>query len=416
MKLTIFDIENWKEIGATLSRNKTRTFLTGFGIFWGTAMLAILLGGARGAQDMLMQNFDGFATNSGAIFSQRTTKPYKGYQKGRWWDLDVTDIERIRLNFPEFETVTELLNNGGVRFESDRYSYSGTAMGVAPEFNDVMTPVIYSGRFINENDMSRKRKAAVVGRKVANELYPGNPSPIGEKIKINGIVYTIVGIAGQNSEISLGGRIDESVLLPGPVFRQAFKRNDNVDVIMFVGKNGVKISELKDRLRHVVYQRHNIASDDENAMNIFDVSEMFDMVNNLFLGLSLLALFIGSSTLMAGIIGIGNIMWVIVKERTQEIGIRRAIGAKPRDIIMQILSEGMMLTSAAGSAGICFAAVVLGIAQAITSNDISSPRFQMNPEHALMIMTTFIVLGTAAGMIPSIKAMKIKPVEALNDK
>ncbi len=416
MRLTIFDIENWKEIGATLARNKTRTFLTGFGIFWGTAMLAILLGGARGAKDMLMRNFDGFATNSGAVFAGRTSEPYKGHQKGRWWDLDVTDVKRIQENFPEFETVTEQLSSGNGRFESQKYSYSGTVMGVSPDFAKVMTPVIFNGRFINNADMSLDRKVAVIGKKVANELYPDNHNPIGEKMKINGVYYNIVGVAGQNSEVNMNGRVDESVLISATAFRRAFHRGDNVDVIMFVAKDGYKISDLKSRLRHVIYTRHAISPTDEGAMWIFDISESFEMLNNLFRGVSLLAMFIGMSTLLAGIIGIGNIMWVIVKERTQEIGIRRAIGAKPRDIIVQILSEGMMLTSVAGVAGICFAALVLGVTQVLTTNEVGTPHFQMNLWQAATIMATFIILGTMAGMIPSIKAMRIKPIEALNDK
>lgn len=416
MKLAVFDIENWKEIGSTLARNKTRTFLTGFGIFWGTAMLAILLGGARGAKDILMRNFDGFATNSGLIFSGRTSIPYKGHQKGRWWSLDITDVERIRLGFPELETVTAQMSYSNVRFESTNYSYSGNAIGISPTFSDVMVPVIYNGRFINEADVAKERKVAVIGKKVANEIFPTYPNPVGQVIRVNGISYTVIGIAGQNSEVEIGGRIDESVILPETTFRRAFHQGDNVDAIMFVGKNGTKIGSLENRMKHMVYSRHSIAPDDDSAMWFFDISEKFKMVDNLFIGVSLLALFIGVSTLLAGVIGIGNIMWVIVKERTQEIGIRRAIGAKPRDIIVQILSEGMMLTSVAGLAGICLAVLALAITQSLTANEISTPRFQMNPEQALAIILTFIVLGTLAGMIPAIKAMKIKPIEALNDK
>ena len=183
-----------------------------------------------------------------------------------------------------------------------------------------------------------------------------------------------------------------------------------------MARDGVKISGLENRIRRLLYVRHSIAPDDLSAMDLFDISERFEMVDNLFLGVSMLALFIGLSTLLAGIIGIGNIMWVIVKERTQEIGIRRAIGAKPRDIIVQILSEGVMLTTVAGVAGITLATVALGITQHLTANEVSTPQFQMQPGQAMLIMVTFVVLGTIAGVIPARKAMKIKPVEALNDK
>ena len=304
MKTRLFDIDNWKEIGATLARNKTRTFLTGFGIFWGVFMLAILLGGARGAKDLLMRNFAGFATNSGFIFTGNTSVPYKGHQKGRSWDMDVTDLERIRTGVPELQTVTEMYSYGGVSFRNGKYSYSGNVIGASPDYCDVMVPVIYSGRFVNTADVSRERKVAVVGQKVANELFPGVPSPVGREVEVNGIAYTIVGVAGQTSEVSMGGRLDESVVLPSSTFRRAFRRGDTVDGIMLVARDGVKISGLENRIRRLLYVRHSIAPDDLSAMDLFDISERFEMVDNLFLGVSMLALFIGLSTLLAGIIGI----------------------------------------------------------------------------------------------------------------
>lgn len=416
MRLSIFDIENWKEIGATLARNKTRTFLTGFGIFWGTAMLAILLGGARGAKDLLMRNFNGFATNSGIVFTGNTSKPYKGHQKGRYWQLDITDMERMREAFPGLSTVTELYSTGGVSFRNGKYTYSGSVNGASPEYTEVMVPLIYSGRFVNHADVAQERKVAVVGQKIVNELFPGESAPLGKEILVNGISYSIIGVAGQTSEVNMGSRVDESVILPSSTYRRAFKRGNNVDVIMMVADKDVKIANLVPEIKRLLFVRHSIAPDDLGACDIFDVSEKFEMVDNLFIGVSLLAFFIGFSTLLAGIIGIGNIMWVIVKERTQEIGVRRAIGAKPSDIIIQILSEGIMLTAVAGTAGICFAAIALGLTQYITANEISTPQFQMNLQQAFTIMFTFIILGTLAGLIPAAKAMKIKPVEALNDK
>lgn len=172
MKVTIFDIENWKEIGATLARNKTRTFLTGFGIFWGTAMLAILLGGARGAKDLLMRNFDGFATNSGIIFTGQTTIPYKGHGKNRSWNMDLVDIKRLKATCPELQTVTEMYSNYGVSSRHGRYSYSGNVSGVAPQYAEVMLPTIFSGRFVNEADISLERKVAVVGKRLLTNSIP----------------------------------------------------------------------------------------------------------------------------------------------------------------------------------------------------------------------------------------------------
>lgn len=416
MKIPFFDIENWKEIGSTLARNKTRTFLTAFGIFWGVFMLACLMGGARGAEDLLRRNFEGFATNSAIIFPNTTTIPYMGHAKGWRWQADHTDIERLRVLLPELKTVTSESAEGNVSFRNGRHSFSGQVWGVEEEFTDVMLPHIDSGRFINDADVRFQRKVAVVGKKVANELFPGEISPVGKTILVNGISYTIVGIAYQTSEIQMNDRIDNVVMIPTSTFQKGFNRGDKVDVIMMVGNQKADFTNLEDKIRKVLYSRHQISPDDNSALWYLNISAEFSKVDNLFMAISFLALFIGLSTLIAGIIGIGNIMWVIVKERTQEFGIRRAIGAKPADVTVQILSEGVTLTAIAGMAGISFACIVLGISAALTANETSTPRFQMTLWQALVIIGVFIILGTLAGLIPAIKAMRIKPIEALNDK
>lgn len=416
MKIPFFDIENWKEIGATLARNKTRTFLTAFGIFWGVFMLACLMGGARGAEDLLRRNFDGFATNSAILFPGHTTIPYKGHAKGRRWQADMTDIKRLRLMLPELQTVTSQSSEGNISFRNGRHSFSGQVWGVEDKFTDVMLPHIESGRFINDADVSRQRKVAVVGKKVANELYPEDKSPVGKTVLVNGISYTIVGIAYQTSGIEMGDRIDNVVIIPLTTFQKAFNRADKVDGIMMVGKREADFTALEPLIRRVLYTRHLVSPDDNSAMWYMNISQEFSKVDMLFMGISFLALFIGLSTLIAGIIGIGNIMWVIVKERTQEFGIRRAIGAKPLDVTTQILSEGVTLTAIAGMAGISLACMVLGVAAFLTANETSTPRFQMTLWQAGVIIGVFIILGTLAGLIPALKAMRIKPIEALNDK
>ncbi len=417
MKIQLFDIENWKEIGSTLARNKTRTFLTGFGIFWGVAMLALLMGGVRGAEDMLRRNFNGFSTNAAFMAPENTTEPYLGHEKGREWNLRLRDIEILRQAFPELSTVTPFLTSGAASYRNGRYSYSTSTMGAEPEFVDMMEPVIYEGRFINAADIAQERKVVVIGKKLASEIFPNEPSVIGKSVEINGVNYRIIGVAGQTSMIRLNGSlIDEQGILPASTFRRSYNLGDNVGAILIVGKRGTNISEIEPRIRGTLYRNHDVSPTDKGAMWFMDVSAEFEKVDTLFDGLSVLALFIGLSTLLAGIIGIGNIMWVIVKERTKEIGIRRAIGAKPRDIIAQILSEGIALTAVAGIAGISFATIALAIAQMLTANEVSTPRFQMTLSQAMVIFGLFTVLGTIAGLIPSIKAMRIKPVEAMNDK
>ena len=211
--------------------------------------------------------------------------------------------------------------------------------------------------------------------------------------------------------------MDDSVIIPSTTMRRAFNKGDKVDFFIYTAQKGHTPKDIEPFVWRAVRTNHPLNPSDNDAAWFMDISEQFKMVDNLFLGISILALFVGAGTLLAGIIGIGNIMWIIVKERTQEIGIRRAIGATPRDIITQILSESMVLTAIAGVGGICFAAIVLAIADKITFDPkLGSAHFQLMFGHAVTIMITFLILGTAAGLIPAIKAMRIKPIEAINDK
>lgn len=414
MKLAIFDIENWKEIGSTLAKNKTRTFLTAFGIFWGTAMLAMLWGGAHGLEDIISRNFDGFATNTAIFQASRRTMSYKGFNKGSSWNLTQTDVDNMRRGIPEIETIVAMISRGNIPIVYGKKSTTVNVIGEETDYEKIFLPIIYEGRFINENDDHNERKVCVIGKRVAGDLF-GQESPIGKYISVNGIYYVVVGVAGQTAEIQIGGRIDESVIIPSSTMRRAFNLGDNIEAAMLLAKDNVSPSSLTPQIERIIRRNHPIHPDDHNSYWFMDISEQFAMVDNLFIGISILALFVGAGSLLAGIIGVGNIMWVIVKERTQEIGIRRAIGARPVDIIVQILSEGMVLTVIAGVAGICFATFVLYIAQMVTTNEISTPGFQLTFSQAIKIMATFVILGTAAGLIPSIKAMKIIPVEAMRD-
>lgn len=418
MKLTIFDKENWKEIGATLARNKTRTFLTGFGIFWGVAMLTMLVGGAAGGEGMLRRIFAGFATNSGAMVPSATSIPYMGYQKGRTWNMTTSDVEVLRESFPELKSIIPTFQKWDSSFKYGKNSYSGQLIGAGANYVDFSTPKYYCGRFLNDADDKQERRVAVIGNKVATQLFPGNPAPLGKIIEVNGISYSVIGVIGDTSEIHANGSLDEAVVIPASTFRRSNGYGDKVDYIMFVAKDNVKLAKIIPRMQRVLYRRHNIHPNDASATWSINIAEQFEQIDKLFNGIDILALFIGLSTLIAGIIGIGNIMWVIVKERTQEIGIRRAIGAKPSDIIVQVLSEGAVLTVIAGSAGMIFAIAVLGVMQHVTNppGSVSVAQFQMTPGDAGIILATFTILGILAGFIPSIKAMRIKPIEALNSK
>ena len=416
MKTSFFDIDNWSEIGATLSRNKTRTFLTAFGIFWGTAMLAMLWGGASGLKGMLMRNFNGVDTNMAVIAPDRTTIPYKGYNKGMKVTLNQFDLEAIKSRVPHIEASSGvIISNGNIAYNTT--SKTGVMFkGIEPAFFKIQTPILYSGRLINETDERGLKKVVNIGRNIAFELFD-DEDPIGKFININDIYFQVIGVVGQSGEFSVGGKMDDTLTMPEHVMRNAFALGNNVDFVLFTVDAEHDPEFVKPTLMRVLRSNHPIHPNDDTAIQMMNISETFKMVNNVFLGVSILALFVGVGTLIAGIIGVGNIMWIIVKERTQEIGIRRAIGAKPQDIITQVLSEGLVLTAIAGIAGIVFATIVLFIVEKATYDEaMGSANFMLRFNTAISIMTIFLVLGIAAGLIPSLKAMKIKPIEAIRDK
>lgn len=415
MRITIFDPENWREIGATLARNKTRTFLTAFGIFWGTAMLALLMGGADGLRGIMSRNFAGMATNMGSITSGQRSISYKGFNKGTSWDLTINDCENICRIAPFIES-SSMTVSGNAKAVYLKNSKSTNYIGVEAEYNKIMQPIIYSGRFINDADVQQYRKVAVVGKNVAGEIF-GNDDPIGKRIEVNGVHFTVIGIGGQLSDATISSRIDDSLILPISTAQRAFNHGNVVKFLCFVTPQGHKPTENKSAIYSYLSRRHSFAPNDENAVWFMDISDFFDRINSLFLGLSILAFFVGIGSLMAGVIGVGNIMWIIVKERTHEFGIRRAIGAKPLDITVQVLSESIVLTLIAGTAGVCFATLILAAADTITADPLlGHAGFELAFGSAIAIVATFFVLGSAAGTLPAIKAMKIKPIEALRDK
>ncbi|MBD5317605.1 MAG: FtsX-like permease family protein [Bacteroides sp.] len=411
----IFDTDNWREIGATLSRNKTRTFLTAFGIFWGTAMLALLLGGAGGLRGLLMRNFAGLSTNLGVMWTQNTTVSFRGFNKGSSWLMTEGDLQALRQQAPQIEYISGLIPASGTITRKDK-SREAQIMGANADYFKIQLPNLISGRVFNESDFFNAEKVGVIGRDLASHLF-GNEDPVGQFVNAGGVYVKVIGVVSQLSEASIGGSLNDMLTVPSTTLRRAWGLGDKVYFTPFTLKPGHTLSEVKPIIKRVICARHPISPDDEHCIGYMDVAEQFQQVEGLFLAVSLLALFVGAGTLLAGIIGVGNIMWIIVKERTTEIGIRRAIGARPSDIIMMILSEGMVLTAVAGIAGISFATIILALAEKMLTDPVKGGAgFNLPFGTAMAILVTFMTLGSLAGLIPSIKAMKIKPIEAINDK
>ena len=356
------DLDTYREILDTLTRNKSRSFLTGFGVFWGVFMLVALMGGGQGLKEKLQQNFAGFAVITPLLFS-----------------------------------------NGGTAYYADRKATIGVS-GAMPDYQRVNEPKLFYGRYIDEADIRDHRKVCVIQKKTYKELFPGGGDPCGKRIRIDNIYYQIVGV-------------DYNMSLPLTFMQQAYNRGNAVDLIAVTGRPGVVMSKVTDRIRETIARAHTIDPTDEQGAMVFNTEVLFQMLDNLFRGVNFLVWLVGLGTLLAGAIGVSNIMMVTVRERTTEIGIRRAIGATPRMILSQIISESIVLTLVAGMSGILFGVMILQMLELGNTEDgIVAAHFQIGFWTALFASFVVSTMGVMAGLAPAARAMSIKPVDAMRDE
>ncbi len=412
-----FDLDNYKEILDTITRNKSRSFLTGFGVFWGVFMLIALSGGGHGLKEMLQSNFAGFATNSAVAWAQPTTIAYKGFNKGRSWDMDINDISRLRQHIPELDIVTPLLFGNRKNVISGDKSFSAPCVGVNPEYRHVTEPVLYYGRYINEMDVRQQRKVCVIGKQVYKNLFPEGGDPCGKTVRVDSTYYRVVGVDYRSGNgINFGGRSEETITIPQSVLRAGYNRGNTIDLIAVTAKKGIVMSTIIPRIRSTIARAHAIAPTDDKGITIFNTEVMFALLDNMFKGVNFLIWLIGIGTLLAGAIGVSNIMMVTVRERTSEIGIRRAIGATPRMILSQIMSESVVLTAVAGMSGILFAVTILQMLEiGSTTDGILTAHFQIDFWTAIISTLLICLLGGLAGLAPAWRAMSIKPVDAMRE-
>lgn len=412
-----FDIDTYREILDTLTRNKTRSFLTGFGVFWGVFMLVVLIGGGDGLEELLAKNFQGFATNSAFTFAQPTTKPYEGFRKGRQWNMTYKDVERLRAHVPELDIVTPLVTEWGKTVVAGDKKFVANVKGVYPEYAKVEEPTILYGRYLNDMDIAGDRKVCVIGKKVYKSLFPNGGDPCGQLLRVDSLYFNVVGVDYSPGNMNINGNAQESVTIPLTILQRLYNLGDVVHLICVTGKPGVTMSNLAQPLRNVIGRAHRVDPTDEKAISVFNTEVMFGMVDSLFEGVNFLIWLVGIGTLLAGGIGVSNIMMVTVRERTTEIGIRRAIGATPKMILSQIVSESVVLATVAGMSGILFAVFVLQMLEVANTNDgIMAAHFQIGFWPALGALAFLCVLGVVAGLAPAIRAMSIKPVDAMRDE
>lgn len=412
-------MDRWKEIYHTLRKNPMRTFLTAFGVAWGIFMLLVVLGLGQGLENGVRNMFKGFATNSVFVWGQSTSISYKGMPERRYIQLTSDDIEIIRRNVPGIKVLCPRIQLGGYMGGNNVYYNNLTGAfsinGDIPDINHVYMWQFPKGRFINHSDIEQNRKVCVIGKRVEEILFEGK-NPIGEYVRINNVYFQVVGtfkpiVSGRMTE-----RDEQTIIIPFTTFQKAFNAHNDVHWFSIVGEDNVKGSVLETQIKTALAAAHQVHPNDPRAFGSFSSEDRFRKVQMTFLTVRWVAWFVGIMTLFAGVIGVTNIMLITVKERTKEIGIRRAIGARPWSIIIQIMLESIVLTTLAGYLGMLAG---IWLVESVSKAGISGDMFK-DPEIkipvALISLVILIVSGALAGILPAARAIQIKPVEALRDE
>lgn len=420
----MFDIDRWQEIYAALKSNKLRTFLTAFGVFWGIFMLIIMLGSGKGLENSVFEDMGDFATNSAFIWARKTTMPYKGFTRGRRYNFTNDDMEALKDNIPEIDILAPRLQGWGGDGENNvthgLKTGAFTIQGDYPEINKIDPNKILAGRFINYKDIEQSRKVCAIGTRVKEVLFEEDEEAIGKYIRVKGIYFQVVGVIAPISKINIGGQKDQTIYLPFTSLQKAYNFGDVVHYFSVTAKENIPVSVVDEKCRTLLKERHHIHPEDDQAVGGFNMEEEFKKMRGLFTGISVLIWIVGTGTLMAGVIGVSNIMLIIVKERTKEIGVQRAIGATPARIISQIIMESVVLTAVAGYIGLVVGVGLIELINIALESSGSDGEFFRHPSVdfgiAMTALGILVVSGAFAGLIPAQRAISIKPIDALRDE
>ncbi|MEQ6123864.1 ABC transporter permease [Pseudotenacibaculum sp. MALMAid0570] len=409
----LFDSDTWQEIYGGIRKNKTRTIITIIGVLWGIFLLVVLLGAARGMENNFKNLFGDFATNSVFVWAQRTEKPFKGFQKGRRIQLTTKDVAVLESEFdeikylaPRSQTSSTIING----FKSGDFNISGDY----PVLDKVQKKDLIYGRFLNGNDIKNKAKVCVIEEETYKQLFEKNEVPIGQYVIINNINYKVVGVY-KRGNIGIDGT---ATYIPFTTYQQVYNRANRISWMMITAKEGFDIKQLEADVKLTLKNLHKVDPEDERAFGSFNLAVEIGKITGFLTGMQFLTWFVGIATLIAGVFAIGNILLITVKERTKEIGIRRAIGATPKEIRQQVILESVFLTTIAGMLGIVFGGTVLYIMDS-TIGSGPDPTL-LNPTVSVpVILIAFIILitlGTLIGLIPAYMATLVKPIDALRDE
>lgn len=416
----MFSKDRWNEILEALNANRFRTLLTAFGVFWGILILVLLLALTNGLKNGVSADFGDFATNSMFMWSQGTSMTYKGLPKGRSFRFKLEDVDVLREKYPQLKYISPRNQLGGFNGANNvtRNEKTGafSIYGDYPEFIKQQPQDITAGRYISYSDIEEKRKICVIGEDVVKSLYDKGEKPLNTYVKINGVNFLVVGTF-KNPKSSGDAEEDaNTIFVPFTTFSQAFNRGDDVGWMAITAHEGTQITDIKEDVFATMREQRSIHPDDKRAIGHFDLAQEFGRVMGLFAILTFVGYFVGALVLLSGVIGISNIMLIVVKERTKEIGVRRALGATPWEIKSQILQESLVLTIISGMAGIATAAGFIWVMNTILDQVGKVDNFA-NPSVDITVifiaLTILIISGLLAGFIPASRAIQMKPIDAL---
>lgn len=417
----LFDGNTWQEIFQSIRKNKLRTFLTMIGVFVGIYIYIGLSGASKGLDNGFERQFETIAKNSLFAWGQRTSIPYAGFKTGRQIQLKLNDVEVLYNRVPEIETIAPR-NVKGIFGSSPGIITRGlksgnyAVYGDFPAFANIATKKIYDGgRFINDEDIEQARKVCVIGERTQRELFEEDEDPIGGYIRIDNIYFQVVGV----HKFTPGGGFesDSDIFIPFATFKKLYNTGENVSWLTIAAYDDADVIKVEEDIKATLRSIHNVSPKDERAFGSFNLGEIFNKIMGFSSGMTFLSLIVGVACILAGIIGIGNILLISVKERTKELGVRRALGATPSEVRNQIIIEALVLTLLAGIIGIIFGALTLRIIDSFTQGgDFPYANPTVPVPYVIGSLLLMVILGVLIGMIPAQRAVSIRPIDALREE
>jgi len=415
----IIDIDKWQEVLQSLSRHWFRTLLTAFGVSWGIFMLIVLMGAGNGLRNGVVRNFD-ISKNAVFVWTEATSKPYKGFQPGRFLFLTNEDYTAIQQSIPEAEVVSPRNTMRGSQVTRNDERVSFTIFGDFPTFTKIKSIQLSSGRFINPIDIDKKRKICIIGERVVETLFKSDEDPIGQYVEIQGIPFKVVGITKTVTKGEDAIEDQQSIFIPHSTMQKAFNQGNKIWYFGLIPKAGVTAEELETKVKSLLAMRKNVHPDDKAAFASFNVEKEFLQIQGLFSGIKAVSWLVSVMTILAGVVGVSNIMLITIKERSKEFGIRKSIGAKPWSIISMITTEALVITGFSGYFGLLFGVLVVeGINTALVTFDAESGFFanpEINFQIAALAIGILILSGTISGLVTGLKAARVDPMYALREE